>query len=59
MVVLINGHTLNITWLDEYVTVLLDVRLPGEQGTEAVADIIFGDVNFGGKLAITFPCNVG
>jgi len=32
MVVLINGHTLNITWLDEYVTVLLDARLPGEQG---------------------------
>jgi len=57
--VLINGRPLNISWLDEHIPAILEAWLPGEQGAEAVADVIFGDVNPGGKLAITFPRSVG
>jgi len=57
--VLINGRPLNISWLDEHVNAILEAWLPGEQGAEAVAEVIFGDVNPGGKLAITFPRSVG
>ncbi len=57
--VLINGRPLNVSWLDEHIPVILEAWLPGEQGAEALADVIFGDVNPGGKLAITFPRSVG
>jgi beta-glucosidase len=59
IVVLVNGRPLDIRWLDEHVSAILEAWLPGEQGAEAVADVIFGDVNPGGKLAITFPRSVG
>jgi beta-glucosidase len=57
--VLINGRPLNLSWLDENIPVILEAWLPGEQGAEAIADVLFGDVNPGGKLAITFPRSVG
>ena len=45
--------------LAESANAVLEAWLPGEEGGAAVADILFGDVNPGGKLPITFPRSVG
>ncbi|MCB8948601.1 MAG: glycoside hydrolase family 3 C-terminal domain-containing protein [Ardenticatenaceae bacterium] len=59
VVVLVNGRPLSINWIAENVPAVLEAWLPGEEGAEAVADVLFGDVNPGGKLPITFPRDVG
>jgi beta-glucosidase len=58
-VVLVNGRPLAIPWLDERVNSILEAWLPGEEGGTAIAEILFGDINPGGKLPITFPRHVG
>ncbi|MBI5294501.1 MAG: glycoside hydrolase family 3 C-terminal domain-containing protein [Chloroflexi bacterium] len=57
--VLVNGRPYAIPWLDESANAILEAWLPGEEGGAAVADILFGDANPGGKLPITFPRHVG
>jgi beta-glucosidase len=57
--VLINGRPLSIRWTAEHVPTILEAWMCGEQGGTAVADILFGDYNPGGKLAITFPRHSG
>ena len=59
VVVLVNGRPFATPWLDEEVNSILEAWLPGEEGGTAIADILFGDVNPGGKLPITFPRHVG
>jgi beta-glucosidase len=59
VVVLVNGRPLTIPWLEEHVPALLETWLPGEEGAAAVADVLFGDYNPGGKLPMTFPRSVG
>lgn len=59
VVVLINGRPFALPWLDEHVNSILEAWLPGEEGGAAIADILFGVVNPGGKLPITFPRHVG
>ncbi|MCB0047644.1 MAG: beta-glucosidase BglX [Caldilineaceae bacterium] len=57
VLVLLNGRPLSINWAAEHVPAILEAWQPGSQGGHAVADILFGDVNPGGKLPVTFPRN--
>ncbi len=59
VVVLVNGRPLSVNWIAESIPAILEAWLPGEEGAEAIADVLFGDVNPGGKLPITFPRDVG
>lgn len=59
IVVLINGRPLSIRWAAEHVPAIVEAWLPGEKGGDAVADVLFGDCNPSGKLAITIPRHVG
>ena len=59
VVVLINGRPLTISWIAENIPAILEAWYPGEEGGNAIADVIFGDYNPSGKLPITFPQFVG
>jgi beta-glucosidase len=56
VLVLLNGRPLSICWAAENVPAILESWEPGSEGGHAVADILFGDVNPGGKLPVTFAC---
>ncbi|KPK83403.1 MAG: hypothetical protein AMS27_13040 [Bacteroides sp. SM23_62_1] len=53
--ILTGGSPIDISDVEELADVILFVWYPGEEGGNAVADIIFGDVSPSGKLPITFP----
>jgi beta-glucosidase len=59
VLVLINGRPLATSWAAENVHAILEAWLPGEEGGPAVAEVLFGDVNPGGKLPISVPRSVG
>jgi beta-glucosidase len=58
-VVLMNGRPLTINWVAENSPAILETWFAGTQAGNAIADVLFGDVNPGGKLPVTFPRNVG
>lgn len=59
IVVFVNGRPLSSQWIAENAAAILEAWLPGEEGGNGVADILFGDYNPGGKLPVSIPKNVG
>jgi beta-glucosidase len=58
-VVLMNGRPLTINWVAENSPAILETWFAGTEAGNAIADVLFGDVNPGGKLPVTFPRSVG
>jgi beta-glucosidase len=59
VVILMNGRPLSTPWLDDHVPAILETWYLGVQMGPAVADVLFGDYNPGGKLPISVPRTVG
>ena len=59
VLVLINGRPLSINWANKFVPAIIEAWYPGSQGGKAIADVLSGDYNPGGKLTVTFPKSVG
>ena len=57
--VILSGRPLAIRWEAENLPTLLNVFFAGSEAGDAIADVLFGDVNPSGKLSATFPQNVG
>jgi beta-glucosidase len=59
VVVLINGRPLSIRWAAENIPAIVEAWMCGEQGGNAVAEVLFGDYNPDGKLPVTVPRHSG
>jgi beta-glucosidase len=59
VVVLINGRPLSVVNVAAHANALIEAWYPGQEGGTALAAVLFGDVNPGGKLPVTFPRSVG
>ena len=54
VVVLVAGSSLAINWMQDNVPAIVNAWYPGEQGGKAVAEVLFGDYNPGGRLPLTY-----
>jgi beta-glucosidase len=59
VLVLFTGRPLALAWEQKHVPAILNVWFGGSEAGNAIADVLFGDVNPSGKLTTTFPQNVG
>ena len=59
VLVLFTGRPLTLNWEQEHVPAILNVWFGGSEAAYAIGDALFGYVNPGGKLTMTFPKNVG
>lgn len=59
IVILMNGRPLTIPWIAENIPAILETWFLGVEAGNAIADVLFGDVNPGGKLPVTFPRTIG
>jgi beta-glucosidase len=54
VLVLLNGSALAVNWAQEHVPAILEAWYPGQAAGTAIADVLFGDYNPGGRLPVTF-----
>lgn len=59
VVVLINGRPLTVNWINKYIPGVVEGWFQGKFGGSAIADVLVGNYNPGGKLPISFPKSVG
>ncbi|MCP1575319.1 beta-glucosidase [Herbaspirillum rubrisubalbicans] len=59
VLVLMNGRPLDLNWARENASAILETWYTGTEGGNAIADVLYGEVNPSGKLPITFPRSVG
>jgi len=59
VLVLINGRPLSINWANENIPAIVEAWFPGLYGGTAIADVLFGKYNPGGKMSVTTPKTVG
>jgi beta-glucosidase len=59
VLVVITGQPLTINWADRFIPSIINAGFPGPQGGKAIADVLFGDYNPGGKLSNTWIKSVG
>jgi beta-glucosidase len=57
--VIVSGRPLNISWASEHVPAIVMAWQPGTEAGDAIADILFGDANPGGKLPVSWPRSAG
>ena len=54
VLVLLNGGALAVNWAVDHIPAIVEAWYPGEAGGDALADVLFGDYNPGGRLPVTF-----
>ncbi len=54
VLVLLNGSALAVNWADAHVPAIVEAWYPGQAAGTAIADVLFGDYNPGGRLPVTF-----
>lgn len=54
ILVLMNGSAVAINWAQQHLPAIVEAWYPGQEGGTAVADVLFGDYNPGGRLPVTF-----
>lgn len=59
VLVTIKGRPLNLNWPQEHVDAIIDAWYPGQEGGNAIADVLFGDYNPAGRLSVSVPKSVG
>ena len=59
VVVLVNGRALTVNWIDAHIPAILEAWFQGKHGGSALADVLTGRYNPGGKLPVSFPKSVG
>ncbi len=59
VLVLLNGRPLDIAWASTHVPAIVEAWFPGTEGGHAIADVLSGAINPGGKLPLTWPRSTG
>ena len=54
VLVLLNGSAVSVNWEDQHLPAIVEAWYPGQAGGQAIADVLFGDYNPGGRLPVTF-----
>jgi beta-glucosidase len=54
VLVLLNGSALSVNWEAQHIPAIVEAWYPGQAAGTAIADVLFGDYNPGGRLPVTF-----